>query len=288
MSEAMAYATRMTCGGNAVEFLSSGLKQTTEIVADEGIRGTRSRVMERLALGNISVGGTIEFNPTPAELAFLLPLVTGSSTTATVLTDALADVTIVVDSKTVLDTYVGRMNKFTFTGEPGEKMKLSADFVGKTRTAGTGGTLAGTPDVSVRPYMFYDAGSGITIGGTVYQIDKFEFSIDNKIVPTYMMGQTVTDLEPTDRIVMLSLQSKFNAAENALLVLNEAGPVIASPLTASIAFTDGANSVTFTFAALVAPPETISIPNRAGKLRLPLNYQCYRAATSLEVVPVLV
>lgn len=289
MTEAMAYKCRVTVGSNVAEFVSSGIRQEVEIVSDEGIRGTRSRVMERLNLGNVKVGGSLVCNPTPVEMAFLLPLVTGSSTSATVLTDALADVTVIQDSVTVTDTFVGRMNKYTFEITPGEKVKLTADFIGKTRTVGAGGSLSGVPDITVRPYFASDIGSGITIGGTTYQIAKATFSIDNKISPTYMaQSTTVTDLEPTDRIVMLEIETKYNAAENALLILNEAGPIVGTPLTASFALTDGSNSMTFTFASLVAPPETITVPNRAAKLRLPMRFQAYKAGTSLEVVPVLV
>jgi hypothetical protein len=285
----MAYRGRVTLGGNYAEFVSDTIKQEIEVVQDEGIRGTRSRVMERLVLGNVKVGGNMVFNPTPVEMAFLLPLVTGSSTTATVLTDALADVTVIKDSGTVTDTFIGRMSKYTFEFEPGEKVKLTADFVGKSRSVGAGGSLSTAPDITVAPYFTAQMGSGITIGGTVYQIAKATLSIDNKISPTYMaQSTTATDLEPTDRIVMLELETKYNAAENALLILNEAGPIIGSALTASLALTNGANSMTFTFGALVAPPETITIPNRAAKLRLPLRFQCYKVGTTLEVVPVLV
>lgn len=287
MTEQMGYKSRMTIGGNAVEFTHHDIKQSIEIEQDEGLRGTRSRAMERLAQGNVKIGGSVEFEPTPAEVAFLLPLVTGNSTSATTLTDALADTTVVIDNGTVTDTFVGRFSKATFSGQPGKKIKLKMDFVGKTRTVSTGGSLSGVPDITVRPYMFYDMGSGITIGGTVYSIDKFEFSIDNKIEPTYMQGQTATDLEPTDRVVMLSLQSRYNAAENALLILSEAGPNIGSPLTASVAFTNGSNSMTFGFGALVAPPETVVVPGRQH-LRLPLNYQAYKVGTTMEVVSTLV
>jgi hypothetical protein len=43
-----------------------------------------------------------------------------------------------------------------------------------------------------------------------------------------------------------------------------------------------------TFGALVAAPETVVATNRQEKLRLPLEYHCYKVGTTLEVVPVLV
>lgn len=288
MTEALAFKSKMTIGGQYVEFVSHSIRQTTDILPDDGIRGTRSRVLERLALGNVHVAGNIVFEPTPVEVAILLPYAIGSTSTATTLNDAMTDVTVVIDSGTVLDTYVGRFNKITFAGEPGQKLKCTVDFIGKTRTPGTGGTLGGTPDLTVRSYVTTDMGTGLTINSTAYAIDRFEFSIDNRISPTFMgSSTTATDLEPTDRIVLVSVQTRYNAAENALLILNESGPIIASPIVASIAFTNGTNSMAFAFGALVAAPETVVIPSREAKLRLPLNYQAFRVSTNAEVVPTL-
>ena len=158
MTEQMGYASRMTVGGNAVEFITHDIKETRELVEDDGIRGVRSRVLERVALGNIKVGGSITFEPTPAEMAILLPLVVSSSTSATVLTDAMADVTVVIDTVTKLYTYVGRFTAMHLTGEPGKKINLKLDFVGKTLVVASGGSLAGIPDITVRPYMMADMG----------------------------------------------------------------------------------------------------------------------------------
>lgn len=287
MTEQMAYKSRMTVGGTAVEFLTHSIKETREIAEDDGIRGSRSRVFERVAQGQISVAGQIEFEPTPLELEKLLPLLVGSSTSATVLTDALADFNVVIDNGTKTDTFVGRFSKGTLSGQSGQKIKLTVDFVGKSRTQGAGGSLSGTPDITARPYMFFDLGSGIEIDGTSYLIDRFELVIDNMIDPTYMIGQEATDLEPTDRTVSLGIQTKFNSAESALLDLAMAAPDISDPLTAELVLTNGAKSATFTFGALVAKAESVVNQGKRTKLRLPLNYNCYRVGTNLEVVPVL-
>ena len=287
MAESMGYASRMTTGGNAVEFISHDIKEVREIVADDGIRGVRSRAYERIAQGLIQVAGSINLQPTPLEMSYILPLVTGSSTSATVLTDALADVTVVCSNATSSQTFVGRISAMHISGSSGKKIDVKLDFVGKTCTMGSGGVLSGTPDITVRPYMFYDAGSGLTVGGSAYAIDKFELTIDNKIEPTYMVGQTATDLEPTDRIVTLSVETKYTSTEAGLLTTQQTGPTIGSAITGSLALTNGSNSMTFTFASLQAITNTVVVPNKKH-LRLPLNYQAYKVGSTLEVVPVLV
>ena len=286
MTEQMGYGVRMTIAGTAVEFVSHDIKETIEIVEDEGIRGSRTRVLERVAMGNKKVAGSLTMEPTPAEMSLILPFVTNSGN-AVSLTDTMQDVTIVIDNITKKYTYLGRFTSLHITGESGKKIQLKLQFVGKTLTVATGGTLTGTPDITARPYMFYDAGSGLTLASTTYQIDKFDLGIDNKIEPTFMQGQTATDLEPTDRVVTLGVQTKYTATESNLFDLAQAGPTIGTPLTGAIAFTNGSNSMTWTFGALVAASESVVVPNKKP-LRLPLNYHSYGVSTTKEVVPTLV
>ena len=153
-------------------------------------------------------------------------------------------------------------------------------------TTASAGSFPGTVpaiDLSVRPYMFYDMGSGITIAATAYSIDKFELVIDNKIEPTYMQGQTATDLEPSDRVITLGIQTKYNAAtELALFTALRAG----TPQSANISFVNNSNTMSFTFGKLVGESQSVVIPGRQH-LRLPLNYHCYGVSTTKELVATL-
>lgn len=287
MTEALSYKSKLSIGGAVMEFVSCDIKETRELIDDEeGIRGTRSRVLERAVQGLIKVGGSIKMNPTPIELAAVWPYCVQSSTGA-VLTDAMQDVSVIVDLQTVANTYLGRFSKVTLGAQPGKKLDLTLQFVGKTNTVGSGGAVSGTPDITVRPYMMMDSGSGITIGGSTYAIDQFELDIDNHIDPTYMQGQTATDLEPMDREVRLKVRTKYTGTESGLQTTAIAGPSIASPVSGSIAFTNGSNSVTFTFGALVAEPESVTVTDKK-KLRWNGNYRAYRTGSTLEVVTAFV
>ena len=270
-------------GGTVISFVSHSVKEVREIVADDGLRGTRARSMERVAQGLIHVAGDIVCQPTPTELTALLPYALQGSTAFT-LTDAMQDFTLVIDEVTKGFTSSGRFNTMRISGSPGKKLDFTFGFIGYSMTTGSGGTISTASDLTQRPYVMSDMGSGITIGGTTYLIDKFELTVDNGISPTFMQGQTATDLAPADRQIHLSLASKFSSTEAPLLITNQTGPVIASPITGSLAFTNGSNSITFSFPALVATSETPTTPGGAGKLRLPLNYQAYKVGSSLEMV----
>jgi len=277
----MGYLCGISVGAVPVPFISHNIKETRELVEDEGLRGTRTRASERVAQGNIKVAGSLTLWPNPADLTAVLKFLLNSASALT-LTDAMQDVTIVSGTPASTQTFVGRFTSGTFTGSPGQKLKLVLNFVGKT-CAMSATSAAGTTDLAQRPYMFYDLGSGITIGGSAYSIDKFALTVDNKIIPTYMQGQTATDLEPTDRVITLGVQTKYTSSEASILTTNQSGPTVGSPIAASLAFTNGANSLSFTFGSIIAVPETVEVPGREH-LRLPLNYHCYGVSTTKEMV----
>ena len=291
----LAATTTFSASSARLEFYDHDLKESIELIQDDGLRGTRTRASERLALGNIKIGGSISFEPTPAELVLLMPFILGtaSSSGSYVVADTLPNLYLLGDFVNKCVTFTTRVTKATFSGSPGQKIKLKLELVGTTiGTVAAPGVIqaagvfasANIPamDLTVRPYMFYDMGSGITINAISYAVDKFELAIDNKIEPTYMQGQTATDLEPTDRVITLGIQTKYTSTESVLQTDTRAGTARA----ASVAFTNGASVFSFTFGALVAMPESVTVPGRQH-LRLPLNYQAYGLSTTKEVVVAL-
>jgi len=283
--EATLFATKLSLGGTAVEFVTCDIAETREtLLDDDGIRGQRSMQLERTAQGLIKVGGTIKMHPTPAELALIWPFLVQSSTGAT-LTDLMQDCAVILDTQTKTYSFTGRISKGVLSGRPGKKLDLTLTYVGYSCTVSAGGSVGGTPDIANGPYMMSQLGSGVTIAGTAYLIDEFELEIDNMIDPTFMQGQTATDLYPTGRKVGLSIRTKYTSTESGLLTVAQAGQIIASPLVASLAFTDGANSASFAFGALVADSKTVVATEK--KLRLPLKYHCLKVGSTLEVVTTL-
>lgn len=282
----MGYKAFLSIGGTLYEFVTAGLSGSYELIDDEdGIRGVRSRSLERATQGNFKGGGDIKINPTPLELSGLWPFLVNSST-ATTLTDAMQDVTIIVDLITKKNTYVCRIAKGTINGQPGKKLDLTLSVIAKSMVEGAT-SLSGVPDITNRPYMMADAGSGITIGGVTYSFEEYEMMIDNHIEPTYLQGQLPTDLEPQDREVHLNVKTKYTSTEAALNTLALTGPILGSPVAGSIAFTNGANSATFVFGALVAEPKSVSVPSKK-QLRWDGAFRAYKVGTTLEVVTTFV
>jgi len=71
----LAATTTFSASSARLEFSDHDLKESIDLIQDDGLRGTRTRASERLALGNIKIGGTISFEPTPAELVLLMPFI---------------------------------------------------------------------------------------------------------------------------------------------------------------------------------------------------------------------
>lgn len=276
----------MSIGGTLYEFVTNGISAGYDLIDDEdGIRGTRSRSLERMCQGNFKGGGTLKMNPTPLDLSGLWPYFVNSST-GTVLTDAMQTVTLIVDTITKKLTYTGRFNKITMSGSSGKKLDLDCEFLAMSMTEGAT-SLTGVPDITNRPYMMADSGSGVTIGGVTYEFSDFSLMIDNHIELTYMNGQLPTDAEPQDREVHMVYKTKYTSTEAPLQTLALTGPILGSPVSGSLAFTNGSNSVTFAMGAMVAEPKSVTVPNKK-QLRWDGTFRCEKVGTTLEIIPTFV
>jgi hypothetical protein len=284
----LAATTTFSASSFRLSFLDNHIQETIELVQDEGLRGTRTRNVERVALGLNKVAGTIKLRPNVVELESLMPFILGTASSAGsyVVADTLPNLYLLADFVANVGTFTTRVTKATFSGSPGQPIDLTLDLVGTVMSLGAAGTFASASipaiNIASRQYMFYDDASGITVNGTGYAIDQFQLTIDNKIVPTYMMGATATDIEPTDRVITLSVRTKFTSGETTLQTDQRAG----TPRTGSLSFTNGASTFSFTFGNLLAHPESVVVPDR-NHLRLPSNYQAYGVSTTKDVVVAL-
>ncbi len=284
MTESMGYKANLAINSSSsfasgslyMRYLKNTLAVNIPVEQNESTRGTRSRYAIDTAQGNIAVAGTLEMEPNSIEISRILTYMGFSVSIGTyTLTDTLTDLYVITDMVSQLHKYRMRINKATFSSQPGKKLKLALDLVGYTLTVDTieADFPVVTADSTLRPYMMYDLYSGITIDSTSYDIDDFSLEIDNHIEPTYMSGQTATDMEPTDRTVMLKVQSRFSTTETPIL----ANAISGHNSSASFAFTNQANiaySLTFAIGSMVATAKSPSV-ERAKKIRLPMEYQCY-------------
>src|SRR5262245_36756514 len=83
----------------SIEFVGESLQKRFTILETAGLRGTRSRPVERTRDGTYAVGGSIRFHVTPALLDLLLPRILGApeSSDLFALTESLPEFDVLVD-----------------------------------------------------------------------------------------------------------------------------------------------------------------------------------------------
>jgi hypothetical protein len=287
-AESMGWATQVGTGtANPVtqqfEFISCDVRNRTTLVESPGIRGTRSHRSDSVNEGTITNGGTLVLEPRPDELDWWLPRILGAteSTDVFAVAEKLPDFYMTVDKVARVYTYDGckvAVARFAASG-PGQNLRLSLEIEGKTETAAA---AASFPSISetlsvLQPYIMHQG--VLTLGGTARPFRNIEVSIDNGLTrDNFRNSQTRQQFNETDRIVRLVCDNPFTADEVDLAEMALAG------MTGTLVFTNGARSITFSFANLKLPQEGVPIPGRTQPLPLRLNLQAFATASTKEII----
>lgn len=261
----------------AMEIVSESVKKTGTILDTNGIRGTRSHASERTAAGTYSVAGQITLHPTPAVLDLLLPRILGAneSTDTFALADTLPEFDILIDRVAKRFVYGGcKVNKATFTGSSGGLLQLVLDIVGKTETVSDTAFPSITAPTDP-PYTFHMG--ALTLVSSSRSFFDFETAIDNVLATRFANSQTATDISPTDRIVTFKATTPFTSSEVDLY--NQA--LLGS--AASLVFTNGNRSLTFTYGKLQFPDNSPVVPGK-GEIPLTLDGIARMTGTTRELV----
>lgn len=233
-----------------LEFLREDLKNRPNIIIPNGIRGTRSRATERFRLGPWKQSGSFSINPDPATLDLWLPRILGAvaSGTTFAVAETLPSFGILVDRVTNTFEYKdcvvneallsGRANGAAETPEP---LVLHVQPLWKGYAVGTSfpsltlGTAANNA-----PYIFEDG--VLTVDSVAYEFKSFQFRVGNALYARRINSLYPTALCPSDRVVQLQATLPYDVAG----MVTNASAVKA----ATLVFTNGAMSLTLTFAGL--------------------------------------
>lgn len=282
MPASMGWATALGIGTadpvtKQLEFLECGVGKQGAHVESVGVRGARSHIAESVNDGPYTVGGPIVLEPRPDDLDDLLPWIMGAAFAGDVITigDTLTDRFVTVDKVAKVYTYAGcRINSAEFSASAGQNLRLALDVQGKTEAVGNAGTfpaISGTLS-NLQPYILHQAVA--TLGGTVRAIDNPTIRIDNALVlDRFLNSQSRTELPSDDLMVSLSIDNPFTATDIDLYDLAVAG------IAGSLVFTNGARSLTFAFANLKVPAQTIAAARR-GEIMHRLPFAGYRTSAT--------
>lgn len=164
------------------EFVSEALQLREELINTSGITGDRETDISRIKPGPQRVGGPIVMQPTPVELALLLPWIYGAAASGTnyPLGDTLTSRYVMIERVTDAYLYTGTLvDKATFSvSESSPVLQLTLDTVAVSETASqTFPSLS--IDTTTSPFIFSEL--VVEVAGTAYAIREWSMTVDNQV-----------------------------------------------------------------------------------------------------------
>lgn len=268
-----------------LEVLNFGVQKQPTILESEGLRGTRSRPVERTNEGNYDVGGGINLNPSCNMLDYLLPAILGVNHAGVLgartfypaeglpLFGLLANYKPTgTDMRSEFTNL--QVNTATFAGNAGELVTLGLDAWGIDELEGS--TAQAWPAVALgntnadRPLVV--AKTTINIAGTDYDCMNFNLSINNALNRRFSTGSlSATSVCSTDRQVNLSVQTPLSQSEfDDLYETYRTTPLSIFAVTITMQATDASNQVVINLPYCEVTTPTPSVGGR-GEVPLPLT-----------------
>lgn len=251
-------------------FASCNLVPDITINTDQSVRGTRYRRAERNHIDNIAIDGQIVFDrPSPAELDNLLPRILGAaeSTDTFAMAETIPEFLIAYNQGQNFYTYTGcKVATATFSSSTGGPMQLALSVIGKTYTSTASGSF---PSVAVDTDNHYShSQSVVTVNSVAHNVSDIEIVIDNGLQAFFENSQTATSIDETDSIVRFNFDTPHTSSSETLWAAIDD----ATTIGASVVYTNGDQSLTFTFNDLqIDTLSGVSTPNRTSKLRSPFS-----------------
>lgn len=264
------------------DFLKGAIGKSENIVDANGIRGVRSRVVDRTRPGTYRIGGSISMEPNNAELVLLLPWILGGSPSGTAypLADALSSRYITVDKILKVPTYAGCfVDTATFRASTGSPLSVDLTIVGQTETLGNAGTF---PSLSINsattPWVFSDC--VIVVGGVTVYPTEFTLTINNMITKDRFFN-SLSLIAPVaqDREIEFSTNISYGDS-STLYDSGNAG------VTVTITLTNGTSILTFSLVKVVFPAKSPMVTGRS-ELFLPVEGMAYKSGSTMELVTTL-
>lgn len=250
--------TKLSINGTAMAVLSSTLGKREVLLQRNGLRGTRSHFDTDARKGPQHVGGSINLEPSYAELVALVALAIGAGGNTS---NALTAFNTVVDKVEKVDTYTGcKIGRMTLSGTQGGIISCSLDVLGKTEVVNTGTVAA--PQSAI-PFIMSDL--VLTLVSVARETHSFTLVIDNMLDgERFLNALTLSQIVELDRVVTLTSTHPYNDTNYALYDQAIAGAA------GTLALNNGTNTGTFSFGRLQVPAESPDVPGKQ-ELMLTLN-----------------
>jgi len=265
------------------DFKRCTIGKLATLINNQGMRGSRSHVMNVVAAGAYTVGGVTLMDAKPDDLDLLLPAILGAAESSDVfaLAETVPERFITVDKVAKVATYAGmKVNRATFRAS-NDTLELEIDWQGKTETIANAGTF---PSIAAslsaqQPYVYHQG--VLTVNSAAIAIKNVEVVIDNALIlDDFNNSQTRSHLPEGDRIITLTCDSPYTSDETAFYdfaLAGASGTLVYTHPTSGL-------SLTFTFANLKVPTQVIEVASRTGEIPLRLPFQAFMDGSTRELV----
>jgi hypothetical protein len=255
---------------NAISFAgkSCDLLGDQEFGRDDGKRGTRQRYACGDRVLREVVAGGFEFNPTAAELDWVLKRCMGDNIagfpgSAAVPGETLPQFYAFVDKGPENFRYdICVFGRVTLSVREGDYLTIRCDLVGSRENQGVTWPV-GAPAIACAP-EFVCADVAFNLDAVAYPFKSMDLTLDNVIAPNQhenALYRTIFDSE--DFIVSLQGTFGYRADTKALYRRAVAGDA------GSLVLANGTNTYTFTFPNLKIPGRGPTVPNQGEITMVP-------------------
>lgn len=225
----------------------------------QGKRGTRQDYSCRAAQLSETISGGFNIFPTDTELDWLMNRAFGTNAGTPWVPGETLPAWHLWVKKGGIQTfkYTGlRTSRFVLSGAETQFLNLRVDCVGQTETEVS--DIAPGAIVVECDTIFPFASIVLTIGGTAFSIKSFELAVDNQIAAGQQENAASrTIFESEGLAVTLNVTCGYRADTKALY-----RKAVAGDDGATLAFTNGTNTYTWTFGNLKIPNRGPTVPER--------------------------
>ncbi len=274
IKEETTYGTTVTVD-YGIPFVSENVRAVGSIIERVGIRGTRQHIADDTRTGPTRVGGPLVIEPSPEDMAVLLPWLLGADASGTTydLAETLQSFTFSVDRVAKVFVYGGCViARASITGQVGSMLRWALDLIAQSETVNNAGTFPAITINATTPYIISDM--TLTLGGSSRQCNGFELVIDNGIVADrFMNSLNIVDAPSEDQLIALTTTHPYTSTNTDLYAQALAGAA------GTLALATAGYATSFAFGTLQVPRESPTVGSKA-EIMLPLSMMARKTGST--------
>lgn len=273
-----------------VTFRNFGLRSVTSYAKDDGSNGTLWSNTQDYQIDKTVVNGPIDLVPRPNDLRWLLPLITGGTFSTNDIKPAPScpffrvgrNDTILSKQFVYQDCVVGNATLSSNDGTNGLlALSMNIEAAQMARSSNSGWP-SGMSLSTQQPFVHRQ--SVLTLNSVARRIKDVSVTFDNQLMTDeFYNSRYRTDFPQDGQLITLTHTSPFDTADEEALLDLTAG------VSATLVYTSGGMSLTFTFPCLRAIPAEPGVGARGSRVTNQITWEaCVDSAGTPSDAPLLI